>query len=185
MSTAPEDLLALDVDELLDALSGDDPAPGSGSAAALVVAMAAALVSKAARRSREVWPEAAGATAQAHALRLRAAPLAVADARAFREALDRIEQPAGQDHLLGAALAQSVDVPLQILHAAADVAALAREVAANCDPVSRADAIGAAHLAAAAVRAAAHLVEVNLGATAEDPRVAAAQAVVRSLHVGA
>jgi hypothetical protein len=65
------------------------------------------------------------------------------------------------------------------------VAALANEVAEHCDPVSRADAVGAAHLAAAAARAAAHLVEVNLGATADDPRVAEAGAVVRSLHVGA
>jgi formiminotetrahydrofolate cyclodeaminase len=180
-----QDLLALDVDELLDALSGEDPGPGSGTAAALVVAMAAELVSKAARRSREDWPEARGAAAQAHALRLRAVPLAIADARAFQEALDRLEQPAGDDYLLGAALAHAADIPLQIARTAADVAALANEVAEHCDPVSRADAVGAAHLAAAAARAAAHLVEVNLGATADDPRVAEAGAVVRSLHVRA
>lgn len=175
-------LVELDVEGLLDALGADEPAPASGSAAALVTAMAAELVAKAARRSREEWAEAAGAVAQAHALRLRAAPLADADAHAFRAALARLEQPGGQDHLLGAALAEAADIPLKIVQAAADIAALAREVAEHCDPVSRPDAVGAAHLAEGAARAAAHLVEVNLGATADDPRVAAARAALGSLH---
>lgn len=180
-----EDLLSLDLDELLDALAGEEPAPGSGSAAAFVVAMAASLVAKAARRSRAQWPQAGGAAAQAHALRLRTAALVAADARVFREALDRMEQPAGYDHVLGAALAEAADIPLRIVQAAVDVARLAGEVAENCDPVSRPDAVGAGHLAAAGARAAAHLVEVNLGATADDPRVAAVRAALGSLHVPA
>ena len=42
-----DDLLALRVDELLGAFGAGDPDPGSGSAAALVVAMAAGVIAKA------------------------------------------------------------------------------------------------------------------------------------------
>ena len=55
-----DDLLALRVDELLGALASGEPDPGSGSAAALVVAMSASLLAKAARNSRENWPEGEG-----------------------------------------------------------------------------------------------------------------------------
>ena len=171
-----EGLLDLDVDELLDALATGDPVPAAGSAAALVVAMAAGLVGKAARRSQESWPEAAGAAAQAHSLRLRAAPLAVSDARVYSEALDRLARREGADHLLGAALEEAAQVPLLIARAAADVAELAREVTYRCDPALRPDVVAAGMLAAAAADAAAHLVEVNLAATGDDPRVLEARA---------
>jgi formiminotetrahydrofolate cyclodeaminase len=165
-----EEFLPLRVEELLDRLASDDPVPGSGSAAALVLTMAASLVAKAARRSTE-WPEAGGAAAQALSLRERANELALADARVYQEALDQLGRREGADHLLSGALERAADVPLRIARAGADVAALAREVCERCDQAVRPDVIGAATLAAGAAQAAARLVEANLGAAPDDPRV--------------
>ena len=65
-------------------------------------------------------------------------------------------------------------VPLEIAETAADVAAAAVLVAERCDGTLRADAAGAAALAAGAALAAAHLVRANLTVPADDPRLARA-----------
>jgi formiminotetrahydrofolate cyclodeaminase len=179
-TAAADDLLDLPVDDLLDALARDDPGPGSGSVAALVAAMAAALTGKAARRSRGRWADAGGAAAQAHALRLRAAPLAITDARVYGEAIDLLERaaeldPRDRDRVLGDALERAAEIPLRIAAIAADVAALARDVADRGSPEGHGEAVGAAVLAKGAADAAAHLVAINLGARADDERVEAAR----------
>jgi formiminotetrahydrofolate cyclodeaminase len=144
----------------------------------VVVAMAAALTGMAARRSRDGWPEADGAIAQAEHLRRRAAPLAQENADAFGEAFALLDAPAqGRDTDLGRALTRAAEVPLMIAQVAADVAALAKEVAECGDPTVRGDATGAALLAQAAARSAAHLVEINLGTGAGDLRVLSAQSL--------
>jgi len=56
-----------------------------------------------------------------------------------------------------------------------DVASLAAVVAERGDQALRADAVSAAVLAEGAARAAATLVEVNLGTTSSDGRVARAR----------
>ena len=106
-----DDLLDASLSELLDMLSGQEP-PGAGSAAAIVVAGAACLVTMVARASKEHWPE-----------------------------------------------------------AGSDVACLAALLVENGNPEVRADAAAAALLAEGGARAAAKLVEINLGATEDDPRV--------------
>jgi formiminotetrahydrofolate cyclodeaminase len=73
------------------------------------------------------------------------------------------------------ALARAADVPLKIGDAATTVAALAAEVAEHGEPRYGADCAVAASLALAGARAAATLVEVNLGTTGEDPRVRTAR----------
>ena len=171
-----DDLLALRVDELLNVLASGEPDPGSGSAAAIVLAMAASLVAKAARSPCESWPEAGGAAAQAEALRARATPLADADALVYREAHARLGRTDGADHTLAASLDRAAEVPLEITRIGADVAALAREVADRCDPGLRPDVLGAAVLAAAAAQTAAQLVEANLTVFEGDPRVREANA---------
>ena len=171
-----DELLGLRVEELLNALASGDPDPGSGSAAALVVAMSASLVAKAARRSRDDWPEAAGAAAQAETLRLRAMPLADADARVYRDAHSRLGRQEGADHTLAASLDQAAEVPLEVAKTGADVAALGREVSERCDAALKPDVLGAVVLAAAAAQAAAQLVEANLTVGADDPRVQEANA---------
>jgi formiminotetrahydrofolate cyclodeaminase len=170
------ELLDLRLREFLDALAGEGRTPGGGSVAALVTAMAAGLLAKVARGSVDTWPEAAGIAAQAESLRARAAPLAQADAEQYEAALlargqSGDGQDARQDFALGQAYAKAAEPPLQIAQLASDVAQLALTVAQNCDAALWADAVTAALLAAAAAKAAAELVAVNLTASADDRRV--------------
>jgi methenyltetrahydrofolate cyclohydrolase len=169
-------LLDLSLREFLDEVAGEGRTPGGGSVAALVTAMAAGLLGKVARGSLDTWPEGAGIAAQAESLGARAAPLAQADAEQYEAALlAREETGEGEgprrDFALGQAYARAAEPPLQIAQVAGDVALLALTVAENGNPALRADAVTAGVLAAAAAKAAAELVAVNLTASAEDPRV--------------
>jgi len=152
------------IDSLLDALASAEPAPGSGSAAALAGAMAAALCAKAARLSGD-----GGTTAQAAALRRRLTALAEEDARVFRSALAELERR-DDDFKLGRALQHAADLPLQIAEVCADVVELATALAHSAVPELQADARAAAAIAAGATRAAAGLVETNLTVTEDDGR---------------
>jgi len=177
------DLLDAPVGELLETLAGEDPSPGGGSAAAIVVAMAAALVAKVARASYGYWQEAGGVIGQAETFRARVAPLAQADAEAYQEALSALrgrEELAERyrDQQLRAALERSAEIPLQIAEAGCDLACLAALLVENGNPEVRADAAAAAILAESGARVAAQLVETNLGATEDDPRVQHAQSLV-------
>jgi formiminotetrahydrofolate cyclodeaminase len=175
------DLLSLPVHEFLDRLAAEEAAPAGGSAAALGVAMAAALIAKVAKASPD-WPEARAVVAQAERLRRRTAPLAQSDADVYEEALaalhlpDQLE-PEVRDMALGQVLARAAEIPLVIAEAGSDVACLAAEAADRGTPERRGDAIAAALIAEAAARAAANLVAVNLTVTPEDERVLRARAV--------
>ena len=153
------------IDALLDALASDQPAPGGGSAAALVGAMAAAVCAKVAGFSGD-----GGSVAQAAALCRRLTGLAEEDARLFSSALSELDRR-DDDFKLGRALEQAADAPLRIAEACADVAALAAALANEGLSEHQADAKAAAALAAGATRAAAVLVEVNLGVSGADERV--------------
>jgi formiminotetrahydrofolate cyclodeaminase len=183
------DWLDLSLRELLDGFASEEPTPGAGSAAALVVAIAAGLCAMVARSSPE-WAEARAAVAQAERLWRRVAPLAQADADAYEEALvalglpDLIE-PNVRDATIGGAVGRAADVPLAIAEAAADTAALAAAVAANGAPGRRADVVGAGLLAEAAARAAAQLVAVNLTIRTDDERLGRANAAVEAAAEGA
>ena len=171
--------LDLSVDELLIELASPSPVPGSGFAAAVAIAMGAGIVTMAARLSPD-WSEARGAAAQAETLRKRVMELASRNADAYAEALTalkgREEKYRTRNETMGDALARAADVPLEIGDAATSVAALAAEVADRGNPRFCADCAAAASLAVAAARAAATLVEVNLGTTGEDERVSRARA---------
>lgn len=169
-------LLNLRLREFLDEMAAEGRTPGGGSAAALVTAIAAGLLAKVARSSGDSWPDAAGVAAQAECLRDRATPLAEAAAEQYEAALRAREETGGEpgerrDFALGQAYAKAAEPPLQIVRAASDVAQLAIAVAENGEPALRADAVVAALFAAAAAKAAAELVAVNLTASASDPRV--------------
>jgi formiminotetrahydrofolate cyclodeaminase len=162
------------LEAFLDRLGSREPVPASGSTAALVGAMAAALVEKVARITDE-WDGSRGAAAQARTLRKRLLGLAPADADAYRAALTAMREPAGvrpedRDAAIGRSLERAADVPLAIADAAADAAELAAEAAERCKPAVRSDAVAAADLAAGATRAAAQLVGVNLATAPGDPR---------------
>jgi formiminotetrahydrofolate cyclodeaminase len=166
--------LDLTLAEWLDELAAARAAPGGGSALAVAVANAAAVLTMAARVSG-----AGGLVAQAEALRARTAPLAQVDADIYEQALVardgagnlRQEQ---RDWEIGKAFARAAEPPLEIARAAADVAELAVELARNGAPEIRADAVAAAALAAGAARGCVTMVEVNLTAVDGDPRVAEA-----------
>src|SRR3954454_2746899 len=145
----PRGMDLADIDALLDAIGARTPAPASGSTAALVAAMAAALCTKIARFSNDD-----GAAAQAEALRRRLTALARHDAEVFDAALRTLDEPKDddpdrRDWALGRSLAAAAAAPLRIAEAAADVADLGAELALRCKPELQADATGAAVLAEA------------------------------------
>ncbi len=147
------------------------------------MAFAAGLVAMVARCSNE-WDDAGGIAAQALALQARAAPLAHADAEAWEDALSALRRAGAgggddggprRDHSLEQKLERAAVVPLEIAALGADTAALAAIAGERCDGAYRADAAAAAALAAGGARAAAHLVEVNLGVQEGDERLAEAR----------
>jgi formiminotetrahydrofolate cyclodeaminase len=148
-----------------------------GPTAAIVTALAAGVVAEAARRSADVWDDAAGAAAQATALRRRAIRVAQDDREAHlaaREALQAARAGEGgalSDGTLAVTLARAADLPLEIATAGADTAELGALVTEHGSADVRADAAGAAALAAGAVDAATELIEVNLSTGSEDERL--------------
>jgi methenyltetrahydrofolate cyclohydrolase len=183
--------------EFLDAIAAETPAPGGGSVAAVVTEMSAALAAMVARFSRAHWDGASGAVAQAEALRTRAAPLAQEDADAYEAVLAALRMPKDlepevRNALIGETLSRAADVPLRIAETAADVAELGATIAEQGNPNLRGDAAAAALLCEAAARVAANLVEINLATTVEDERIgrarelsaAAARAAKRATAAG-
>jgi formiminotetrahydrofolate cyclodeaminase len=191
-----DEYLDLRLGDFLERLCTGKPAPGGGSASALTVAFAAGLVAMVARQSADSWEDAGGVAAQALALQARAAPLALADAQVWEQALDALAGAAGEERSpngdLEAKLGESALVPLQIADTAADTASLAALAAELGAGTYRADAAAAAVLAAASARVAAHLVAVNLTVSEGDERLerartnetAAAEAAARALDAG-
>ena len=147
----------------LDALGARTAAPASGSGAAVAGAVAAALAELAARFSDE-----REAAARLVELRTLLVELADEDADAY-SAFMRTRSVEDRD--------RTIDVPLAIAEAAAEVDALARAVAEGGNPRVAADAVSGAELASAVTRVGAQLVEVNL-AGASDPRLDRARAAV-------
>ena len=171
------------VDDLCATVAAETSAPGGGSVAAVVTGLAASLAAMAARFSTEQWEDAAGAVAQAEALRARALPLADDDAAAYESYLSALHlpkelEPRARDAAIGEALSRAADVPLAIAETALDVASLAAELSERGNPNLRGDAATAVLLAEAAARATANLVEINLATREGDERVERAREVV-------
>lgn len=167
------------IDALLDALAADDPAPGGGSAAAFVGAIAAAVCAKVAGLADD-----GGSLAQAAALCRRLTQLAEEDARVFTNALGELDRR-DDDFKLGRALDEAADAPLRIAEACVDVAVLASSLAASGTPELQPDARAAAALAAGAARASATLVEANLAVSADDLRVQRARKLTQEAALAA
>jgi formiminotetrahydrofolate cyclodeaminase len=197
MTTTVAEFLDQRLTELLDDIASETPAPGGGAVAGVVVAMAAGLVAMAARFSEKHWEDAADVVERAEALRRRCAPLAPADAQAYEEVLTAFRlpkdlEPEVRNAAIGHALARAAEIPLEIAKEASEVAVLGALVAAHGNPNLRGDAIAGAVLAEAGARVAANLVEINLGTTQRDERIARARehvaaasaAVERAFAVG-
>ena len=187
-------LTGLPLPALLEELAAPREVPGAGSALAVALATAAAVVQMAARLSPESWADAAGVAAQAESLRERAAKLVDEDAEAYQQALeaqgtiDAGAKPEQRDWTLGRATAAAAEPPLALARLAADLTELCAAAGARVEPRVHADVAAAAALAAAVARGARELVATNLTALAGDTRVeeadrllAAAEAAARSV----
>ena len=83
-----------------------------------------------------------------------------------------------RDQTLREALERAAEIPIRIAEAGSDLACLGALLVQNGNPEVRADAAIACVLAEGGTRAAAKLVETNLGATPDDPRVRHVQMLV-------
>ncbi len=157
--------LDLRVRDLLDAVAAPSPAPAAGSVAAMVVALAAGLTAMAAGLSSRQLPEASALSERARRLQAGAGPLAQRDATAYADVLAALALPPedpGRAAALAGSLRRASEVPLEVASLGAEVTELAARVARNGNPRLRGDAVTAGLLAAAAVRSAVALVEINL-----------------------
>ena len=165
-------LSAVTLEEALDRLASESPAPGAGAAAAWCCALAAALVEMVAgvvvARGGD-RPDVEARRRRAGELRAEALRLAGEDASAYRAVIDAPLQRKRK------ALAVAADPPLAIAEAAAETCDLAASSLAEVSCPLRGEAQTALLVAAAATRAAARLVELNLAREADDPRLARAR----------
>jgi methenyltetrahydrofolate cyclohydrolase len=128
--------LNLALTDFLDEVAADRPAPGAGSVAAVVVALAAGLLRMAGRQSDEALTQ--KVVARAEELRGLVAPLAQDDAEDYTQVIEVLGRPhndPGRAHALREALSGACQVPLAVAGYAAEVAALAANLAQRGIPV--------------------------------------------------
>lgn len=187
-SRLPSPGLEQPLGRFLEDVASERPAPGAGSVAAIVAALAAGLAEMSARLSRE-WPEAATAARRANALRNEVAALAEDDARAYAQVLRALKLPKESVEARASALAQALseaaNPPLAIAELARTIAALAAECAEVGNPNLRGDAAAGAVLAEAAARIGARLAAINLREQPQDERLARAQAAAEQASAAA
>jgi methenyltetrahydrofolate cyclohydrolase len=149
------DLINQSLEDFLDAVAEDTPAPGGGTSSAMTVALAAALVEMAARIGSSDLED--HASARAAELRGEALRLAQEELTSYAPVLDA-KTPADRTTALDAAS----EPPAQIAETAAEVAELGLRVAGSSSPAVRGDALTGVILADAAAAAATRLVETNI-----------------------
>lgn len=175
----------------LDSVASGDPAPGGGAVAAIAVSMAASLVAMTARFSDGHTDGAHDLVRRAEELRTAVAPLAQADGDAYGRVLaayrlPREPDPHARKEAVEQALAGAAKTPLAVAEAAADIAAMAAELAEEGNPNLRGDAVTSALLADAASGAAAVLVALNLRpADPADRRAAMAESFASAASAAA
>jgi formiminotetrahydrofolate cyclodeaminase len=169
------------IQQFLDQLASKAPTPGGGSAAAIMGAMGAALVSMmcnltVGRKNYEaVEGEMKEALEQAESLRERLTDMVRADVEAFDRVMaayglpkDTDEQKQARSQAIQEALKAATEVPLECARACAEVVRLSKTVAEKGNRNVVSDA-GVAVLAGyAALRSAALNVYVNTGAIKDE-----------------
>jgi methenyltetrahydrofolate cyclohydrolase len=170
MTDAVPNYAELPLGRFMDMVASREPTPGGGASAA--VALAAALTAMAARFSADHLADAETIADRAEELRNRVMPLAQADAAAYGRVLDAYRTPRDDDEKrrrrIREALSEAADVPLSIAEVGVEVAGNAARLVEEGNPNLRGDAVTAAALAKAGVRAAATLVEINVSAGGAD-----------------
>jgi formiminotetrahydrofolate cyclodeaminase len=166
---------------LAERVASTDPSPGAGPTLAWTCALAGSLVEMVSAVMLAKEPDgdagAAGRRDRAGELRAQALALADTDAAAYTEVLAvlRRRQEPGHGPRLRAALSAAADPPLAIAEIAAELTRLAAAAAATARGGVRGEAVTAAVLAEAVVRAGVPVIEMNLASAPEDPRRARAQ----------
>jgi formiminotetrahydrofolate cyclodeaminase len=172
MTDAVPNYAELPLGRFVDMVASREPTPGGGASAAVAVALAAALTAMAARFSADHLADAETIADRAEELRNRVMPLAQADAAAYGRVLDAYRTPRDDDEKrrrrIREALSEAADVPLSIAEVGVEVAGNAARLVEEGNPNLRGDAMTAAALAKAGVRAAATLVEINVSAGGAD-----------------
>ena len=162
----------LPLGRFVDMVASREPAPGGGASVAVAVALAAALTAMAARFSADHLADAETIADRAEELRNKVMPLAQADAAAYGRVLDAYRTPRDDEEKrrrrIREALSEAADVPLSIAEVGVEVAGNAARLVEEGNPNLRGDAVTAAALAKAGVRAAATLVEINISAGGAD-----------------
>jgi methenyltetrahydrofolate cyclohydrolase len=161
---------------LLDAVAARTTAPGGGVVAGVVAALAGALGGMCARFTDG---DQDSVVLRADELRARAAFLAQSDPAIYADYV-RLRR-SGRDDDIAAALHEAIRIPLEVAEVAAELADLALGLARSGNPNLRGDATVAVLMGAAAARAGAVLVCVNLAGAVGDPRLARAAAIVASV----
>jgi methenyltetrahydrofolate cyclohydrolase len=167
------DYLGLPLGRFMELVASREPAPGGGASAAVTVALAAALSSMSARFSTGHLVEAPALTERAEQLRSEVMPLARADAAAYGRVLEsyrgqREGDKEGRRRKIREALSEAASVPLAVAEIGAELVGIAVRLVREGNPNLRGDAVVAALLAEAGVRAAAKLVEINVAAGGTD-----------------
>jgi formiminotetrahydrofolate cyclodeaminase len=172
MTDAVPNSAELPLGRFMDMVASREPTPGGGASAAVAVALAAALTAMAARFSADHLADAETIADRAEELRNRVMPLPQADAAAYGRVLDAYRTPRDDDEKrrrrIREALSEAADVPLSIAEVRVEVAGNAARLVEEGNPNLRGDAVTAAALAKAGVRAAATLVEINVSAGGAD-----------------
>jgi len=175
MTDAVPNYAELPLGRFVDMVASREPAPGGGASAAVAIALAAALTAMAARFSADNLADAETIADRAEELRNKVMPLAQADAAAYGRVLDAYRTPRDDDEKrrrrIREALSEAADVPLSIAEVGVEVAGNAARLVEEGNPNLRGDAVTATVLAAAGVRAAATLVEINVSAGGADDRL--------------
>jgi formiminotetrahydrofolate cyclodeaminase len=177
------------LNDLLDSVAAQKPAPGGGCSAAWAGALGAALVEMAASFTL-ARPKYAGVHHRmgdvrhdAKVLRKRLLELAEADADAYEPVIAAMRMPERhplRERRLEEAQSKAAEVPLETAEAAAVVAEQAAEAARVGNAHLTGDAITGALLAEAACRSAARLVEINLAGRVDPRQARASEAVKRA-----
>jgi formiminotetrahydrofolate cyclodeaminase len=181
MESATGPLSDLPLSQVLDRLAEKTPAPGAGSTAALVCALAAALLEMTA--AFDTSPMGSACAVRAGALRDRALELADRELHSYEPVLEALRLPTsdpGRETRLASAMVAASAAPLAIASVGAQLAGIAAETVDGVSAHLMGEAIVASELAEGACRAAARLVEINLAGAAGDPRLTEVAGLVRS-----
>jgi formiminotetrahydrofolate cyclodeaminase len=171
----------LPLSQVLDRLAEKTPAPGAGSTAALVCALAAALLEMTA--AFDASPMGSACAVRAGALRDRALELADRELHSYEPVLEALRLPTSdpdRETRLASAMVAASAPPLAIASVGAQLAGIAAETVDGVSAHLMGEAIVASELAEGACRAAARLVEINLAGAAGDPRLTEVAGLVRS-----